>query len=124
MADRNLRTVGQSRSLRVTAAPGGWQVNRDGDATGAVHGSKAEALRAATAAVRKDGGILRIPGKSGRTRDSLILGRKAAAKMNAVEGIDIGGRVKRDLETFDREELGPEERRARIRETYGRKSSR
>jgi hypothetical protein len=120
MAVRTSRLDG----VRVTPIGDGWQVKRDAEKTSATYASKGEAVRAARAAISHGGGILHVHEKGGRIRESITLGRSAAAKMGAVEGIDLGGRVKRDLEAFDQQDLGGEERRMRIRETYGRKSPR
>lgn len=49
--------------------------------------------------------------------------RKAFAKINAVEGIDLEGRLIRQLEEFDRKGLTADERRAAIRAKYTKASA-
>ncbi len=79
-----------------------------------LYGTKAEAVEAARLLIQSKGGALRIHGRDGRIQESVTLGRKAAAKISAVERISLDGEVRRDLEAFDAQGLSPEERRARI----------
>ena len=107
-------------ALSVVPTSGAWHVRREGArrASG-VYESKAEAVAAARIILGKAGGVLRVKGKNGRLTESLTLGRNAAKKMAAVEGNSLDGGIQRDLRSFDRESLRPEERRSRIRDTYG-----
>ncbi len=48
-----------------------------------------------------------------------MLGRVAFAKISAIEGIDLNGAVRRDLEAFDRAGLSNAARRAAVTAKYG-----
>src|ERR1044072_1613533 len=121
MADRSPSSPASKRKqaprieLDVSPRGGGWSI-KGGGASGAlsVHGTKAEAIEAAGALMQKAGGALCVHGRDGRVLESVTLGRKAAAKTSAVEGISLEGEGRRDLEGFDSQGLSPEERRRRI----------
>lgn len=103
--------------IELDVSPRGdlWAIRSEGSSRASgVYDTQAEAIEAARLLVQKGGGALRIHGRDGRVLESLSLGREAAAKISAVEGISLEGEVRRDLEGYDREGLSPEERRRRI----------
>ena len=58
-----------------------------------------------------------IPKRPGK---GLVLGRSAAAKMNAVEGISLSKETREMLRRFDELGLSGEERRRLLTEAFGR----
>lgn len=52
----------------------------------------------------------------------LVLGRRAAAKLNAVEGISLSREARRAFAEFDRLGLSAEERRRRLMKQFGTSS--
>lgn len=93
----------------------GWSIKSEGASRAtSVHDTKAEAIEAARLLIHKRGGALRVHGRDGRVLESVTLGREAAAKISAVEGISLEGEARRDLEGFDSQSLSPQERRLRI----------
>jgi hypothetical protein len=103
--------------LAVNVAPrgDGWQIKREGASrASSVHVSKADAVSAAAKMIRGGGGMLRVHGQNGRIQEYVTIGRKAAAKISAVEGSKLDGQSKRDLKAFDRRDISVEERRSRM----------
>jgi hypothetical protein len=49
-----------------------------------------------------------------------VLGRQRFAKISAVEGIDLDGDVRRELEAFDAMGLSSDARRAAVKAKYGK----
>lgn len=121
MADRNSSPSASVRrkpsriALDVIPSGQGWSIKKgESSQAASVYGTKAEAVEAARLLIHRKGGALRIHGRDGRIQESITLGREAAAKISAIEGISLEGEVRRDLEAFDGQSLSPEERRARI----------
>lgn len=59
--------------------------------------------------------------KTGRQGGGLVLGLAAFEKISAVEGIRLTEAMKRDLHSFERRPMTPEERTRFITDKYGRK---
>lgn len=68
--------------------------------------------------IRGGGGMLRVHAQNGRVQEFVTIGRKAAAKISAVEGSKLDGQSKRDLRAFDRHDVSVEERRSRMTAGY------
>ena len=114
-----------SAPLAIDVAPRGegWQIKRDGASrVSSVHESKADAVSAASRMMRHGGGLLRVHAGNGRVQQLVTIGRKAAAKIGAVEGIHLDSESKRDLVTLDREGVSTDQRRSRMSASYGRDS--
>lgn len=112
------RTLKRSapQSLQVTGGRGVWQVRReDSQRATSRHASQAEAVAAARKQLRISGGQLSIHGADGRIRSTYTLGRKAMAKLNAVEGISLPRRLRKAVSEIDDSGQSPQQRRARIR---------
>ena len=52
-----------------------------------------------------------------------VVGRKLFAKISAVEGIDLNGAIRQELEEFDRLGLSQAARRKIVRERFVKKAS-
>lgn len=114
-------------SLAVDVAPrgDGWQIKREGASrASSVHDSKADAVSAASQMMRRGGGLLRVHARNGSVQQQVTIGRKAAAKISAVEGIKLDSQSKRNLTRLDRVDITVEERRTRIIAEYGSDSKR
>jgi hypothetical protein len=113
--------------LAVDVAPRGdvWQIKREGASrASSVHESKAEAVSAASQMMRRNGGLLRVHARNGCVQQQVTIGRKAAAKISAVEGIKLDSRSRRHLVRLDRDDVSVEERRTRMIAGYGSDSKR
>lgn len=105
----------QSRTYSVAKnAKGSWSLSHSGGSS-TVFETKGAAVKAARQIVRQDGGVLEIKNSDGRTKKSFTLGRAAMTKLNEVEGVTLSGVGKRAFMEFDRKELTPNERRAKLR---------
>lgn len=51
------------------------------------------------------------------------LSRTSIRKINAVEGIDLDGRIEKQLEEYDRRGLTPDERRKAVRDKFAKSTS-
>ncbi|MCH9806707.1 MAG: hypothetical protein K0U74_03155 [Alphaproteobacteria bacterium] len=61
--------------------------------------------------------------RSYNSQTGLKLSRAAIRKINAVEGIDLDGRIEKQLEEYDRRGLTPDERRKAVREKFAKSAS-
>ena len=117
--DVHERRTGVGRSIDVTADDGEWKVRSDRPHRPTeVYRTQDEAISAAREKLRLTGGEVRVHGKNGRITRAVTLGRRAMAKVSAVEGISLGDDIMRDLSSYDREGLRPDERRRRIKSQY------
>lgn len=108
--------------LAIDVAPRGdcWQIKREGASrVSSIYESKADAVSAASQMMRRAGGLLRVHARNGRVQQLVTIGRKAAAKLSAVEGIELDSKSKRQLVTLDREDVSVEKRRSVMTAGYG-----
>ena len=107
-------------AVSVEPLGGQWAVRRAGAARrSGVYATQDEAIRAAEALTRSEGGQLRIDDGDGRVRERFTLGRLAFEKISAVEGIRLSRAMKRDLRR-SAEAATPETARRMLAEKYGR----
>ncbi|MFL6844212.1 MAG: DUF2188 domain-containing protein [Allosphingosinicella sp.] len=106
--------------MEVAPRGDGWQIKREGASRASkVFESKADAIGAAKQMMRREGGLLRLHAGSGRVHEQVTIGRKAAAKISAVEGIVLDKASKRELASSDRDGMSVEERLARLSAAFG-----
>jgi hypothetical protein len=102
-------------ALHVAPLARGWTLRRPfGSGVPQVFRTQREAIQAAQTIASKQGGAVRIEGRTGAVRTTYTLGRAAIAKINAVEGAKLSPAMKREFERFDLEALAPKARRDRI----------
>ncbi|MEE7458325.1 hypothetical protein MPAR168_13450 [Methylorubrum populi] len=105
--------------VSVEPRDGQWVVRRAGAARRSdVYATQDEALRAAQALTRPEGGQLLIQDANGHVRESFTLGRLAFEKISAVEGIRLSRDMKRDLRR-SAEAATPDAARQLLAEKYG-----
>lgn len=100
----------------MTSGEGVWLVKReDSRRTTSRHASQAEAIAAARKQLKATGGRLSIHDADGRIRSTYTLGRRAMAKLNAVEGISLPRKLHQAVRELGEISQSPRQRRARIR---------
>lgn len=107
--------------LHVMPADGGWTVKQAGTVGVQRFRTRQQATKAAQELLRQSGGSLRVHGPNGKVVDTVTLGRDRMAAINRVEGLRLTDRMSREFAEFDRLGLSPEQRRERLRESYGQK---
>lgn len=105
--------------VSVEPRDGQWVVRRAGAARqGDIYATQDEAIRAARALTRPEGGQLLIKDAKGHVHESFTLGRLAFEKISAVEGIRLSRAMKRDLRR-SAEAATPDAARRMLAEKYG-----
>jgi len=108
--------------LEVENTGSDWSVKNSGAAhASSIHSTRVAAIDAARKELRIAGGELVVRKRDGRAQESFTFGRKAMAKISAIEGIRLSEEVRGELDA--RHDLTPQQRRTWILRKYGAKGT-
>ena len=114
------KSAARPQTLQVENNKSGWIVRSGRNARATrVFATQAEAVDDARMRLRVAGGELAVRSVDGRIRESFTIGRKAMAKIGAIEGIRLSKKIRANLRALDKEGLSPRERRERILSAFG-----